>query len=114
MADCRDKLVTIRTADGEIDSLWEVAPDDKFGATVFMSDIGLRSDRAEGGSPCRSFAQIEISGKLRCADRDRVTIALEATWKLGEGPAPRDSAERLCSLPVGCELFAAPQIRQCQ
>ncbi len=113
-ADCKDMTISIRTADRALDSFWEVLPDGSFSMTVDIGAIQFRSDGKSGGSPCTSFTQAELWGKLNCKDRDKVEIDLHSLFWMGKGKKTTGFSGRECSLPSSCYMAADTTVRQCQ
>ena len=113
-ADCKDMTMSVRTGDRTLDSFWEVLPDGSYSVTVDVGAVQLRSDKKSGGSPCTTFTQAEIWGKLNCKDRDKVEIEVHTLWWLGKGKKTTGFTGRECSLPASCYLAADTTVRQCQ
>jgi len=86
-ADCKKKLISVRSTDGKLDSLWEVMPDNTFNLTVDGGRAILKDD-GSGNLNCATNLSAEMFGTLDCADRDRVTIKFETVWWLDRTPPP--------------------------
>jgi len=110
-ADCRKRLLTVRKVDRTLDSTWEVSPDGSFDIFFdFSAPIVLSRDQRNAG-PCQAQATLELSGKLDCADPDKVVFQVDTHWNLS---SPTQATGRpLCQLPSGCYLHATAQIKQC-
>lgn len=113
-ADCHKMTLSIRTQDRKFDSFWEVMPDGTFDLMLAGGEIGVKSD-GMGGGECHSNAALEVWGKLKCTDRDKVVIQVNSLWWLGKGKAGTPNARKLrtCQLPANCYLHAAGEINQC-
>ena len=117
-ADCVKKLVTARTPDRRLDSLWEVLPDGTFAFTV---DGGYVSVDDGSGTPCSTSVSLTISGSIDCHDHDHPSIRFEALYFMGKAPDhPRPETpvvpQPLCQIPNagdGCFMRAVGTINQC-
>lgn len=94
-ADCKKKQLAIRTADGKINSFWNLMPDGTFSIDIDGPKLRLRKD-ADGNANCATPAQINFTGKIVCKDDDRADIEVETLWWLDRvlpppGPAPTPS-----------------------
>ena len=133
-ADCYKKTLAIRTLDRKMDTLWEVMPDGSFDLTLDGGTLLLKTDGA-GHSPCLTHTIFELWGRLKCTDRDRLTIQVDTVWHLGKSlipvvipspspfpsvspspPAARPVTPQIqeCKLPESCYLHAAVPLQQCQ
>lgn len=125
-ADCKEKLVTIRSDDGALNLVWQTMPNGVFNATFDGGLIGLSGDTANANSSCSTNAMVEVRGRVNCddpnLDRDKVNIEAEILWWLGDSDpstAPNlafETTDRQCQLPAGhqCYLYTQQIIRQCQ
>lgn len=128
-ADCYKKTLSIRTQDRKFDSFWEVMPDGSFDLLLPGGSVGIQDDGA--GGRCVSYVLLEVWGKLKCNDRDRVSIEVDIIWWLGKGKSPAvstvpihgtfagestTSSSRLrpCQLPPGCYLHTFGEVKQCE
>ena len=113
-ADCRKKLLSVRTADRKTDVLWELMPDGLFNMTVDAGKIQLRNGGAEHPESCSSFITMDLSGKVDCSNQDKASIQVDSQWTLGKGKKPNDFKGSLCQLPSSCYLKASAVVKQCQ
>jgi hypothetical protein len=114
-ADCKKKLLIVRNLERNgLDTMWEVSPDGHFSASMDGGRIGLGN---LSGGACETNAILNVTGKLDCTDRDRVTITAETNWWLGQKITGSNTtlAGRTCSLPGGntCRLYSSAKINQC-
>jgi hypothetical protein len=117
-ADCKKKILTIRTADRRVDTSWEVMPDGTFNITLDGLSARLRRD-GPTGSQCVSYLTTEVFGRVDCKDRDKAAIQFDTMWWLNKGARPAAAVpgaanERACSFPSSCYLHSSGTIRQCE
>ena len=117
-ADCKKKLLTVRTVDSLLDSTWEIMPDGTFSLTVDSGALKIRDDGA-GNPNCVTFPSTEVWGKIDCGDADKLTINYDIIWWPGRGKNP--SAYRPaaltgpeCKLPSTCYFHSTGQLKQCE
>jgi hypothetical protein len=108
-ADCKKKLLIVRSADYTIDTMWEVMPDGAFYVTIEGGPVRFASPKN-----CTSYTSLDVFGRLDCLDRDRVNIEVDALWWISKGTRPADATGAACDLPASCYLAAAQTVKQCQ
>jgi len=90
-ADCKKKLITVRTLDGKLDTTWEVMPNGSFFFSIDGGTAKFRDDGA-GNANCASSMSTDVFGKIDCANRDKVVINFESVWWLGKPYTPPPTA----------------------
>lgn len=117
-ADCKKKLLTIRSTDRKLDSLWEVMPDGSFSITLDAGGAARFRTDGSGNTNCVTYLSADVHGRLNCLDRDRVNIDVNVVWWPGRGTPPGSepstASATACQLPSSCYLHATAQIPQCQ
>ncbi|MBU6374730.1 MAG: hypothetical protein KGQ59_01930 [Bdellovibrionales bacterium] len=114
-ADCAEKTLAVRTADGSVDTLWQTLPNGAFSLVIpgFKTKLGPDSSR---NALCLSSLTMEISGQVDCRDRDILSIRVDTLRMWMKAPYPEDSAALqlpACQLPTGCRLETNLNLRQC-
>ncbi len=91
LADCKKRLLTVRSPQNQTDLTWQVLPDGRFVIPVdkFFS-LELSEDRP-GLGPCQADSQLVVSGQMNCADIDRPEIQVDVLWYLAPDPIPSPS-----------------------
>jgi hypothetical protein len=86
-ADCKNKIISARTADRRIDTNWYVLPDKTFFFTITGLNAELQSDGA-GHSNCQTPLSVDFSGSIQCdennPERDQATIQFTAQMWTGK------------------------------
>jgi hypothetical protein len=119
-ADCKKRILTVRSADQRIDTAWEVMPDGTFSVTLDNLQLRLQSD-GSGNSGCTAHLSTDLWGSLQCSDRDKVDIKFDTIWWLSKGARPSptpgiaraDSATE-CRMPQTCYMHTSLTIKQCE
>ena len=107
--------VTARTVDGyRIEDRWNALPDGRF---YFVMDAGNASLGGNGGgaSNCQTTTTLEVTGLMKCQDRDHVQVEVDATWHLGQtmpGTTPHLTGNA-CGALKGCDLHGFISLKQC-
>ncbi|MDR3605849.1 MAG: hypothetical protein P4M08_00545 [Oligoflexia bacterium] len=87
--DCKNKIISARTADHRIDTNWYALPDKTFFFTVDGLKARLRSDGRGGHVDCETPLSIDFFGTLQCDDtnahRDQADFKFEAVMWTGRG-----------------------------
>ena len=114
-ADCAEKTIGIRTADGTVDTLWQTLPNGSFAVVIpgFRTQLG---PDGSGNAQCLSLMTMEISGKVDCQERDILSIRVDSMRLWMKVPSPEESAIFQipgCQLPMGCRLETNLDLRQC-
>ncbi|MEN9723260.1 MAG: hypothetical protein RJB38_1246 [Pseudomonadota bacterium] len=113
--DCREKTLAVRTADGSVDTLWQVLPDGSFSLLIpgFQADAG--PDQA-GNSSCLAALTMDLEGKMTCDTSDALGIEIRS-MKLWISTPNAGSANPSnlpgCRLPESCRLETELSLRQC-
>lgn len=86
-ADCKEKLIAVRTGDRVTEApFWETMPDHSFELTFDGGPVYLKDD-GTGRGECVIPSSLGISGRFECIDRDTADIYIQAGWYLGKaGP----------------------------
>ena len=86
---------------------------------ISTMDGGVANLADDGGSTGRGSCQTpltpEVSGLMKCQDRDRVQVEVDATWHVGQA-IPGSASEEVgpqCSLPTGCNFHGFITLHQC-
>lgn len=114
-ADCKKKLVTVRKPERAMDTSWEIMPDGTFSMTVDGGTAQLKSD-GPGRGACSAPLNVNLMGKVDCADRDKANITLESIYWLNKDAAtPQPIAGvKECKTPKGCYFYTKTTLKQCQ
>src|SRR5262249_39045393 len=123
-ADCGKKVITVRNpTPGELDSTWEVLPDNTFDFNVDGGKVQMIDD-GRGHSGCIMPVAINVFGTLNCKNRDQITIDFQANWTAGKLDSSSysiiplsklhpDSGETYCQVAASCYLNAGTKLNQC-
>ncbi len=139
-ADCKSRILNVRTPDKAIDTSWYFLPSGEFDIIVDGVSAQLKAD-GSGSTDCNAPLAMNIFGRVTCGDgvdKDKATIAFQSVmWagkKLnGQGnspvvlPSPSPSGippapprERTvianpCKLPSSCYFYTeVKDLKQCQ
>jgi hypothetical protein len=123
-ADCTKKVITVRNpTPGNLDTTWEVLPDNTFDFNVDGGKITLADD-GWGHKNCIMPAAINVFGTLNCKNRDQITIDFQANWQAGQLDQTTYSVipltklrpgegETFCQVAPTCYLNAGTKMNQC-
>jgi hypothetical protein len=113
-ADCKKKIITVRSQDRLHDSAWEMMPNGSFSFTIDVGAIGLKRDSVTT-SGCKSYTMAEFFGTVQCQDRDKAIIKADIIYWPGKGKRPNNATtnDAECKLPQGCYLYTHSDIQQC-
>jgi hypothetical protein len=138
-ADCKTRILSVRTLDHKVDTSWYFLPDGEFDVVVDGVTAKLKSD-GNGASNCNAPLAINLMGKVMCGPvgptQDQATIKFQSVMWAGKklngqganpmvvasptpGLAPAPVPERVpitnqCNLPSSCYFFTQSELRQCQ
>jgi hypothetical protein len=119
-ADCKTKVLTIRSQDRRIDANWELMPDGSFYITQDGLSAKLKDD-GSGMGECVTPLSMDLWGKVECnaASPDRAKIHLETVMWLnnaGTATAPLPGAKCRALPPPSekkCYFHATTTLNQC-
>jgi len=87
LADCRKRLLTLRSERQQLDLTWQVLPDGRFVIPVEKPiSMTLTEDQPNLGA-CQASTQLVVSGQMDCVDVDRPEIQVDLLWYLAPDPA---------------------------
>jgi hypothetical protein len=138
-ADCKNRILNIRTLDHKVDTSWYFLPDGEFDVVVDGVVANIKDD-GEGSSNCNAPLAIEVSGRVNCGpvgpNEDRATIQFQSVMWAGKRlntqgtsplvqpsptpglpPPPVSVGPKIsnqCKLPSSCYLYTQSEIKQCQ
>jgi hypothetical protein len=80
--DCKNRIISARTADRRIDTAWNALPDNTFFFTLDGLKARLKTDGTAAHNDCETPLSVDFMGKLQCDsasnNRDQVDIQFEA------------------------------------
>lgn len=139
-ADCRARILNVRTPDKKIDTSWYFLPNGEFDIILDGVSAQLKSD-GSGSADCNAPLAMNIFGRVNCgsgADQDKATISFQSVmWagkKLnGQGSSPvvqpsstpnslppppsteRTAVTNPCKMPSSCYFYTeVKDLKQCQ
>jgi hypothetical protein len=104
-ADCKNKVISARTADRRIDTNWNALPDKSFFFTITGLTAKLNSDGIGGHlGGCETPLSIDISGTMQCDDtnpnRDQANIQFDVVMWTGKGSPPSQHTPSTPASPI--------------
>lgn len=138
-ADCKARILNVRTLDHKVDTSWYFLPNGDFDVVVDGVVAKLRSD-GSGTNNCNAPLAINLMGHVQCGtegpNQDKATIKFQSVMWAGKrlntqgsnpvvapsstpGLPPPPVADRTtitnqCKLPASCYLFTQSELKQCQ
>jgi hypothetical protein len=123
-ADCTKKVITVRNpTPGELDSTWEVLPDNTFDFNIDGGKLTIADD-GRGHPNCIMPVAANVFGTLNCKNRDQITIDFKVNWNVGKldgasysiiplSKLHPDAGETYCQVAPTCYLNAGTKLNQC-
>jgi hypothetical protein len=138
-ADCKTRILNVRSLDRRVDTSWYFLPDGEFDVVVDGVSAHLKTD-GSGHDNCNAPLAINISGRVMCGpegpNQDKATIKFQSVMWAGKrlntqgnspvvapsttpGLPPPPAPERVnvpnqCNLPASCYFYTQSEITQCQ
>jgi len=137
-ADCKARILNVRTLDHKVDTSWYFLPNGEFDVIVDGVTAKLRSD-GNGTDNCNAPLAVNLIGHVECGpdgpNQDKAKIKFQSVmWAgkrlAGQGnspvvapsstpglpppPADRVKVPNQCNLPASCYFFTQSELKQCQ
>lgn len=80
-ADCKEKTLTVRSADRTINTVWNIMPDGSFHVAVDKMTAKIES-AGRDAQDCTTPIVATLMGKLKCNSRDQVDIDMDVVYWL--------------------------------
>jgi hypothetical protein len=137
-ADCKSRILTVRTLDHKVDTSWYFLPDGEFDVVVDGVVAKLKSD-GNGSSNCNAPLSVNLMGHVECGpagpNQDKATIKFQSVMWAGKrlatqgnnpvvtpsptpGLPPPPARESVaignqCKLPDSCYFYTQSELKQC-
>lgn len=138
-ADCKNRILSIRTEDKKVDASYYFLPNGEFDLVVDGVNTSLRSD-GSGNTNCTAPLSINVFGRVACGTEsslDKATISFQSVMWAGTRPKARGTSEPVpqasttpglptppraeiipvtnpCKLPQSCYFYTQSELKQCQ